>query len=120
MKKIILLIIILSISIPGISQNLLGNNPGWNHNNQEENNAISEVKIYPNPSKGEVVTIEFNNREIKEIRLINITGKEVFVKTYQLAENKKQIQINDIPNGIYVIRSILKGQSKFQKVRYLK
>ncbi len=104
MKKIILLIIILTIHISGFSQSLAGNSKIWDNSNSEESIINSEVKIYPNPVKGEFVTVEFNKREIKEISLTNITGKEVFLKTYPFSENKKQVQLNDIPNGIYFLK----------------
>jgi len=104
MKRIILIIIILTVYFSGFSQSLSGNNSFQNKLNFEENSAVSEVKIYPNPCKEEKVTIEFNNQEIKEVSLTNITGKVVFIKTFPLAENKKQIQLNEIPNGIYIIK----------------
>jgi len=104
MKKIILFIFIVTISISGFSQKLAGQNTGWNNLVSEENINNTEVKIYPNPVKGELVTVEFNKREIKEISLTNITGKEVLLKTYPFAENKKQVQLNDIPNGIYFLK----------------
>jgi hypothetical protein len=102
MKKIILLLSIVSLSFLGFSQGLAGINTGWGNTTSEEINT--EVKIYPNPVKGENVTVEFNKREIKEISLTNITGKEVLLRTYPFAENKKQVQLNDIPNGIYFLK----------------
>ncbi len=104
MKKIILLAILIFTLTTSFGQSFQTINASWNAVSADENPAISEVKIYPNPCKGDVVTVEFNNREIKEIRLTNITGKEIFFKSYQLLENKKQIQVNNIPNGIYVIK----------------
>ncbi|GAB1453754.1 hypothetical protein MASR2M47_38100 [Draconibacterium sp.] len=104
MKKIILLIFIVTFSISGYSQNAVRSNPVWGNFNAEENINTAEVKIYPNPVKSEIVTVEFNKREIKEISITNITGKEVFLKTYPFAENKKQIQLNGIPNGIYFMK----------------
>ncbi len=104
MKKIILFIFIITISISGFSQNTAGNNISWNTISADENSINTEVKIYPNPAKGEYVTVEFNKREIKEISLTNITGREVFLKTYPFTETKKQVQLNDIPNGIYFLK----------------
>jgi hypothetical protein len=104
MKKIILIIFIISLSFLGFSQYLNGNNKSWNNSSSDENAVVSEVKIYPNPVKGEFVTVEFNKREIKEITLTNITGKEVLMKSYPFAENKKQIQLNNVPNGIYFLK----------------
>ncbi len=104
MRKIILFIFIITLSISGFSQNTAANNKSWNYISADENTVNTEVKIYPNPAKGEFVTVEFTKREIKEISLTNITGKEVFLKTYPFAENKKQVQLNDIPNGIYFLK----------------
>ena len=42
----------------------------------------SELKIYPNPVKNNQVTLSFQTKEIAEIRLVNITGKEVMKKEY--------------------------------------
>ena len=104
MNKIILLIFILALNISGYSQNTAGNYAGWNNLDSEENAIISEVKIYPNPTKDNQLTVEFNKREIKEISLVNIAGKEVLLKSYQFPENKKLVQLNDIPNGIYFMK----------------
>jgi hypothetical protein len=104
MKKIILLILIVIFIIPGFAQNAVRSNTVWGNFNTEENINTSEVKIYPNPVKGEFVTVEFNKREIKEISLTNITGKEVLLKKYPFSENKKQVHLNEIPNGIYFLK----------------
>jgi hypothetical protein len=115
MKKIILILIISTLTISGFSQNISRNFSGWNNPNFEENNISSELKIYPNPCTDNKLTIEFNTREISEIRLSNITGKEVYQKKFQFTENKKQIQLNDIPNGIYIIRIITSDQKQVVK-----
>lgn len=105
MKQFLLIILFLLIQITGFSQEIVGSSPGWGNNlTIDDSNISSEVKIYPNPCREEFVTIEFNNKEIKEIKLTSITGKEIFLKTYQFFENKKQIQLNDIPSGIYIIK----------------
>jgi hypothetical protein len=104
MKKIILLLIVSTIYISGFSQNSFGKSSTWNNINVEENHTSTELKIYPNPCKQGKVTLEFSSKEIIEVRLNNIAGKEVLVKKFSFPENKKQIQLNDIPNGIYLIR----------------
>jgi hypothetical protein len=83
---------------------LTENNLNRDSFNFKEKSVASDVKIYPNPCKEDKVTIEFNNQEISEIRLTNIIGKEVLLKQFQFFENKKQIELTEIPNGIYLMQ----------------
>lgn len=104
MKRIILLLIISVFSITGFSQNPERGLSPWNAPNIQDNSSSNEPKIYPNPCKDEKVNIEFIAQEISEIRMTNIAGKEVLLKKFEYTENKKQIQLTDIPNGIYLLR----------------
>lgn len=113
--RIFLLISLIILSISGFSQNLQANSSGWNNQLIDESNLASELRVYPNPCIDGKVTIEFNDQEITEIRLTNIAGKEVFLKKFQFAEHKKQIQLNEIPNGIYIIRIITSDQNQIVK-----
>ncbi|TNF42120.1 MAG: T9SS type A sorting domain-containing protein, partial [Bacteroidetes bacterium] len=100
--RIFLLILFFTFSFQVFSQNLQTNSPGWNNQFTEESSLSLELRVYPNPSTDGKVTVELNNQEISEVRLTNITGKEVFLKKFPLAENKKEIQLSDIPNGLYI------------------
>lgn len=110
-----LLILFFILLLSGFSQYLQANSPVWGSQLSDENNFSLELKVYPNPCTDGKVTIELNNQEISEVRLTNITGKEVFLKKFQLAENKKEIQLNDIPNGLYIIRIITSNQKQVMK-----
>ena len=103
MKKLLLAIILLVFSLTGFSQSLSSGTTGWSSQLQEEV-ISSELRIYPNPCRENKVTIEFSVKQITEIRLINITGKEVYQKSFPIPENKKQVELTGIPNGIYIIR----------------
>jgi len=113
--RIFLLISFIFISVSVFSQNLQTNSPGWGNQLSDENKLSLELRLYPNPVTDGKVTIELNNQEITEIRMTNITGKEVFLKKFQIAENKKQIQLNDIPNGLYIIRIKTSDQKQVVK-----
>lgn len=115
MKKFTLIFIIATLTLSGFSQNSTVSSSGLNNINFEENNTSSELKIYPNPCTDNKLTIEFNYQEISEIRLTSITGKEVFLKKFQFAENKKQILLNDIPNGIYIVKITTSDQKMIVK-----
>lgn len=103
MKRIILLITISVFSLSVLANGLPTFASNWDSTFQKDE-MENELKIYPNPCKQEKLTIEFNNQQIQEIRITNIAGKEVLVKKFQFPENKKQIQLNDISNGIYLLR----------------
>lgn len=113
--RIVLLTAFIVISLSGFSQYQRTSSPVWGSQISDENNISLELRVYPNPCTDGKVTVELNNQEISEIRLTNITGKEVFLKKFQFAESKKQIQLNDIPNGLYIIRIIASDQKQVMK-----
>ncbi len=114
MKKLLLAIILLVFTLTGFSQSLSSGTTGWSSQLQEEV-ISSELRIYPNPCRENKVTIEFSAKQITEIRLINITGKEVYQKSFAVPENKKQVELTGIPNGIYIIRIKTDDQSLVTK-----
>ncbi len=104
MKQIILFTIVIFISIVSFSQNNISNTSNWNNSFLDEKQKSPELKIYPNPCKGEKITINFNTCQIAEIQLTNITGKQVLNKKFNFTESKKQLLLNNIPNGIYLLK----------------
>ena len=69
----------------------------------KKDNGI-ELKIYPNPVETGKVTLEMKSGEINEIRLIDIAGKEVITRKILSGSAKYQLQLNEVPNGIYFVR----------------
>lgn len=63
-----------------------------------------ELILYPNPTETGRITLEMNNEEILEIRLINITGKEVLLRKMEFGTPKYLLSLENIPNGIYFVR----------------
>lgn len=105
MKIIILLLLItLSFCISGFSQTGKNNSMVSEIAAFEANSNAVDVKLYPNPVKNQKVTVEFNKLEIKEIKINNIAGKEVFNQKFDYPENKKTVRLNEVPNGVYLIR----------------
>ena len=98
MKNLILIFLFSAVSIAGFAQN------NFNAALNPENPFQDEIKVYPNPAKLDKITVEFLVKEIMEIRITNIAGKEVLVKKFDFPENKVQVQITDIPNGIYLVK----------------
>ena len=98
MRKIILVFLLFVLCVPVFAQN------NWSHSISDKEKIESELKIYPNPCKNGKISIDFQSKKIREIRLTNITGKEIIHKKYDAFTHKTQMQLNDIPNGIYLIR----------------
>jgi hypothetical protein len=67
----------------------------------KENNALTGLKVYPNPTNG-VFTIELNNNSVKTVEVTDITGRLILANT-SVAE---QINVNiaDLANGIYYVK----------------
>jgi hypothetical protein len=105
MKKIILLFIIFTFYIAG-SHTLRANMPFENNlfTQQEQPKDTYQLKIYPNPCKTGQVTLEMNDQEIDEVRLINIAGKEVLQQKMEFGTNRYQLKLENVPNGIYFMR----------------
>lgn len=87
----------------GFSQSLQGTHMAWS-NQITDDNSLSELRIFPNPCINARVSIEFVSKQITGVQLINIAGKEVLQKSFAYPENKKQIELEGIPNGIYLVR----------------
>lgn len=99
MNRVILITIFLFFTIVGSAQS------SWQQPLSEKESVQQEFKIYPNPCKSDKVTFSFETKEIAEIRLTNITGKQVLLKKYKLPVRRIQLQLYDIPNGIYLVQA---------------
>jgi hypothetical protein len=105
MKHILLIFSLFLIQITCYSQFSSGNSSGWNSISIVESEKNQpELKIYPNPCKDKKVTIELNSELISEIRLINLAGKEVFIKKTEIPVNRQQLELAGIPNGIFMVQ----------------
>lgn len=104
MKHFILILFISAIYITGLASPPGNNSFGIDSLIKEEQQVSSKLKIYPNPCSIGQVTIEMDDYEIAEIRVINITGKEILLKKTGFGVNKYQLKLNDVPKGIYFLR----------------
>jgi hypothetical protein len=104
MNRILLFIAVTFISISANSQNNSSSSSGWKNSAFEEKLETKELKVYPNPCKKDKVTLDFNGLQISEIQLTSITGKQVLNKKLQLAETKITLKLNNIQNGMYLLK----------------
>lgn len=105
MKKIILaftILLIICFSAP--AQQRAGTTTNWNTSFSKTEQNQPEVNVYPNPCKDNKVTIELNKQELSEIKITNIAGKQMYFKILTIPESKKQIQLQNFPDGLYLIQ----------------
>jgi hypothetical protein len=60
------------------------------------------LNVYPNPSGGRF-TIKLKNEPIKQLRVVDINGQVVYTETVDDGLFEKEINLNSLPVGIYII-----------------
>lgn len=102
MSMKILLLIIIILFLPFIFQGTAQGQPSGTAHKVEIQPVLT---VYPNPSKDKKIIVELKNDELSEIKITNITGKEVFLQKLFIPVNKIQIELNNTPNGIYLLQA---------------
>jgi len=74
---------------------------------EEKTKVVSAMLIYPNPSAGNT-TIDFNlvKNETVSVNVVNLLGESVYALApvyMQEGENQLQLQMKDLPAGIYFV-----------------
>ena len=80
--------------------------------NSVRTTAFEELNIYPNPARN-ILFIENNNQNF-EIDIIDING-QIIQKT-SLSKKESRIDINDLPNGFYILRFSSKSATYYKKL----
>ena len=63
------------------------------------NNTASSVKLYPNPSNGNI-TIQTDDALIYNVTIYNLLGEKVFESS---VSNKQSINLNNLPSATYIV-----------------
>ena len=73
----------------------------------------SEVSVYPNPASSRV-TVSHNFQNIDGVRITNMIGQQVrFVRPMAGTAGKVEIDIADLPKGIYLVNLQSRGATVF-------
>ena len=105
MKKVILAFAtVLFICYSAAAQQGEGTRDNWNTSFFRTEQNLPELKVYPNPCKDNKVTLEMENQELSEIKITNIAGKQIYYKKLAIPESKRQIQLENFPNGVYLVQ----------------
>ena len=66
-----------------------------------------QAKLYPNPNNGSfTLAYDLKKNNEAEVLIYDVTGKMVYKTSLDNLENMKQININNLHNGIYFIQLI--------------
>ena len=79
----------------------------------EVTNVLDNVKIYPNPTK-DIINIEIENTDIQSITVLDLSGR--VLKSVNTQNNKTNINIQDLPNAMYLMQVKTKIGTKTVKV----
>ncbi len=78
------------------------------------NIQISPFQIFPNPAKDVVYIRPYSENARYEIEVFNVAGKRIMSKEQN---GKTQLSLNNMPSGIYFVRTIVPGmQAKTQRI----
>ncbi len=72
----------------------------------------SSFLLYPSPSDGKI-NIQ-HEEKIQEIQIFDLTGKRIFQQKFN--SNAVNLEVNDIPNGIYIVYIKTETQTLKQKI----
>lgn len=103
MKKTLLFTIFSFLTIVALAGSS-GYSEGWQDATARIDSSQNELRVYPNPAETGKVNLEMNTGEISEVRLINITGKEVIYRKLDFGTDKYVLPLDNVPSGIYFIR----------------
>lgn len=67
------------------------------------NKDTDNLSFYPNPSSGEI-TLEFGQREISAISIIDAQGNQIYYKDTIYSNEKVILALQTYPAGVYLIR----------------
>ena len=81
-----------------------------------DNSTILYIKIYPNPTEGQI-TIEFvgNLQLNKKIEIINSLGEVVHLED-NISSNSIIIDISSLPKGVYILKGTFGLSSVSEKI----
>lgn len=100
------------IDMPDLVDYIWGDMIGetWNNTMSNEGFETSEVKVYPNPSQGQLNFM--NLPEQVEIRIFSLTGQELF---HQKDFDEKTLNL-DLSKGVYILKMNSDQESTSQKI----
>ena len=80
-----------------------------------ENNILNKsFSVYPNPSNN-IINISNTNINVKNVKLIDVTGKAVYNKSNTQSINTQSINVSNFAKGLYILKIESKEANVFSK-----
>jgi len=75
----------------------------------------SEIKVYPNPAKNELIIENENlNKENETVQIIDFSGRIIIISQFEPSNSQLTIDVSHLQSGIYLLK-IGNYRSKFIK-----
>ncbi len=80
-------------------------------------NPESRVAFYPNPTQGLLnFSVESNSNELVAVSVINMQGQQMLQQQFNAANDKLQLDLTQLPMGVYLLKVNVDGQSTIHRV----
>ncbi|MBF0596780.1 T9SS type A sorting domain-containing protein [Faecalibacter rhinopitheci] len=75
-----------------------------------------EVKVYPNPTTGKIKIIVNKEEQIKEIKIVNVTGQTILKQNINSHNNFSELDLSQLKKGIYFLNITTNSSSYSRKL----
>ena len=83
-------------------------------------NGGSKFAIYPNPSDGSSINLQFDSIELDGLRLVDMLGRDIAFKDEALSgSNLKLVPTRELTTGLYFVTYSANGQSRTTQKLYV-
>jgi uncharacterized radical SAM superfamily protein len=79
----------------------------------DEMTNSNQLKLFPNPSNGFVEIENISKFKIDKIIILDLMGKEIYVKNISNASFNVKLDLSSLQNGMYMVNIVLENQQKF-------
>jgi hypothetical protein len=74
------------------------------------------ISVYPNPATDYISINQNSSSTLIEIKILDLTGREIGNRPVQKGENNIRISVSDFPSGVYLISFTTDQGTKVRKL----
>lgn len=84
----------------------------------EKINKISQIKLFPNPSKNKITIESSDNKQLKQVLFYSLSGKLIKKVNLIPSVSNRNISVKELPKGFYFVKII--GENKDVTLKFIK